>query len=255
MPLEIVTVPCLSDNYAFLMRCTETDQVAAVDVPDATPIEAALKAQGWSLDHILLTHHHGDHVDGVPDLVKATGASVSGAIRDKDRLPPLDTALDDEETFTFGAQTCRVIDVSGHTINHIAFLFEDAKAAFTGDSLMTWGCGRVFEGTHAQMWNSLQKFGSLPGDTTLYTGHEYTASNAKFAQTIEPDNGDYTARAAEVAELRAKDIATVPSNLGVERQTNPFLRADNADLQYAIGLRDADPADVFSEVRTRKDNF
>lgn len=255
MPLEIVTIPCLSDNYAFLMRCTETDQVAVVDVPEAAPIEAVLREKGWSLDHILLTHHHYDHVDGVPDLVKATGASVAGAVRDKDRLPPLDTALDDEETFKFGNETCRVIDVSGHTINHIAFLFEDAKAAFTGDSLMTWGCGRVFEGTHAQMWNSVQKFKDLSPDTTLYTGHEYTASNAKFAQTIEPDNGDYSSRAAEVAQLRAQDIPTVPSNLGIELVTNPFLRADNADLQYAIGMKDADPSDVFSEVRTRKDNF
>lgn len=255
MPLEIVTVPCLSDNYAYLLRCPDTEQTAVVDVPDAGPILAALSDRGWSLDHILITHHHYDHIDGVAELVSATGASVSGAKADAHRLPPLDTELVEGDSFRIGNETCRVIDVSGHTVGHIAYIFDDALAAFTADSLMTWGCGRVFEGTKPQMWDSLQKFKSLPRAMMLYTGHEYTESNGRFALTIEPDNESYHQRMAEVTALRAEGKPTVPSNLGVEMATNPFLRADHPKLQAALGMDGADPAEVFAEVRTRKDNF
>lgn len=255
MPLEIVTVPCLSDNYAYLIRCEETDLVAVVDVPEAGPILQALDARGWSLDHILITHHHYDHIDGVDAVQRQTGASVSGARADAHRLPPLDTALGDGDTFQFGSETCRVIDVSGHTVGHIAYVFDDALAAFTADSLMTWGCGRVFEGTKPQMWDSLQKFRDLPRAMMLYTGHEYTEANGRFALSIEPENESYLQRMEEVKALRAEGRPTVPSNLGVELATNPFLRADHPKLQAAIGMEGADAADVFAEVRTRKDNF
>lgn len=255
MPLEIVTVPCLSDNYAYLIRCEDTDQVAVVDVPDAGPIQAALSDRGWTLDHILITHHHWDHIDGLAALRDATGASVHGGAADAHRLPPLDTELSEGDSFRLGNETCRVIDVSGHTVGHIAYIFDDALAAFTADSLMTWGCGRVFEGTKPQMWQSLCKFKDLPRAMMLYTGHEYTAANGAFALTIEPDNESYHQRMAEVQALRADGKPTVPSNLGVELATNPFLRADHPKLQAAIGMEGADPADVFAEVRTRKDNF
>lgn len=255
MPLETLIIPCLSDNYAYLLRCTETGETALVDAPEAAPVLAALEARGWGLDHILITHHHFDHIEGVETLRAATGASVHGAKADAHRLPPLDTELVEGDSFPIGAHRCRVIDVSGHTVGHIAYIFEEARAAFTADSLMTWGCGRVFEGTMAQMWESLKKFRDLPGDTRLYTGHEYTLNNGRFALTIEPDNPDYRRRMAEVEALRARGEPTVPSLLAEELATNPFLRADHPALQAAIGMEGADPAEVFAEVRRRKDNF
>ena len=255
MPLEIITVPCLSDNYAFILRETESDQVAVVDVPEAKPILDVLSQKGWSLDHILLTHHHDDHIMGVEELRNETGASVSGGAPDAYRLPPLDTQLSDGDSFQLGAETCRVIDVSGHTLGHIAFIFDEALAAFTADSLMAWGCGRVFEGTMAQQWNSLKKFHTLPRAMTIYSGHEYTTSNGKFAMTIEPDNESYIARMKATEDARAKGEPTVPSNLGLELATNPFLRANHPKVKAALGMEDASDAEVFAEIRTRKDNF
>lgn len=255
MPLEIITVPCLSDNYAFILRETETDQVAVVDVPEAKPILDVLAAKGWSLDHILLTHHHDDHIMGVEELRTATGASVSGGAPDAYRLPPLDSKLSDGDTFQLGAETCRVIDVSGHTLGHIAFIFDKALAAFTADSLMAWGCGRVFEGTMDQQWATLHKFHALPRAMTIYSGHEYTTSNGKFALTIEPDNESYLSRMKATEDARAKGEPTVPSNLGLELATNPFLRANHPKVKAALGMADATDAQVFAEIRKRKDNF
>lgn len=255
MPLEIITVPCLSDNYAFVIHETESGQTAVVDVPEAKPILDLLEEKGWSLDHILITHHHDDHIMGVEDVRSATGASVSGGAPDAYRLPPLDSQLSDGDTFQLGAETCRVIDVSGHSLGHIAFIFDEALAAFTGDSLMAWGCGRVFEGTMDQQWATLQKFHDLPRAMNIYSGHEYTTSNGKFAQTIEPDNESYQARMKATDEARAKEEATVPSNLGLELATNPFLRANHPKIKAALGMEDATDAEVFAEIRTRKDNF
>lgn len=255
MALEVITVPCLSDNYAYLIRCTQTGQTGVADAPEAAPIRAALNAQGWSLDTILLTHHHDDHIAGVGELVSEFGAKTVGAAADAKRLPRLDQAVSDGDTIRFGAESARIIDVSGHTINHIAFLFENAKAAFTGDSLMALGCGRVFEGSKPQMWESLMKFRSLDPETQIYSGHEYTAANAAFALSIEPENAALKARAAEIADTRSRGGYTVPSSLGLELATNPFLRADMPETQAAIGMSGATPAEVFTEIRTRKDNF
>ena len=255
MPLEIVTIPCLSDNYAFLARDEATGTVALVDAPEAAPVQAALEARGWDLDLILLTHHHADHIDGVAELVSRYGAKVIGAAADAHRLPPLDCSLSEGDTVAIGSVEGHVIDVSGHTIGHIAFHFPDARVAFTADSLMALGCGRVFEGSFSQMWGSLSKLASLPAETLICSGHEYTAANAKFALTIDPNNRDLTARVADISEKRAKGLATVPSRLSLELATNPFLRADNEALKQALGMPDAEAADVFAEIRTRKDNF
>lgn len=255
MPLELVTVPCLSDNYAFLIHDAETGETALVDVPDATPIKAELARRGWTLSQVLLTHHHWDHVDGLADLLADHPARVTGAAADAHRLPPLDLAVTEGDTVTIGAETGQVIDVSGHTLGHIAFHFPDSKLLFSADSLMALGCGRLFEGTPDQMFDSLSKLAALPGDTVVCSGHEYTTSNGKFALTVDPDNAALMSRVQAVAEARAADRPTVPSLLSLELATNPFLRGHTPGVQQAVDMVGADPALVFAEVRKRKDNF
>ena len=255
MPFDIRTIPCLSDNYAFLAHDPVSGATALVDIPEAAPILAVLAETGWTLTDILITHHHPDHVDGLAEVLAKHPARVIGATADAHRLPPLDLALSDGDTFQVGSQTGTVIDVSGHTINHVAFYFADAKVVFTADSLMALGCGRVFEGTKAQMWESLQKLMALPGDTLVCSGHEYTAANAKFALTIDPENPDLISRVRDVAKKRASGLPTVPSLLSQELATNPFLRANDPAIQAHLGMTGANATNVFTEIRTRKDNF
>jgi len=255
MPLEIVTIPCLKDNYAFLAHDKATGQTAVVDVPEAAPIIAALKQRGWTLTHVLLTHHHWDHVDGLAALLADHPATVIGAAADAHRLPPLDIAVSEGDRVTIGSDTGTVIDVSGHTLGHVAFHFPDSAVVFTADSLMAMGCGRLFEGTPAQMYASLAKLAALPPETLVCSGHEYTASNAKFALTIEPGNTALISRIEKIETARAQGRPTVPSLLSTERATNPFLRSDSPEIQANIGLSGADPVAVFTEVRRRKDSF
>jgi len=255
MPLTLVTVPCLSDNYAFLIHDAATGATAVVDVPEPAPILAALDARGWRLTDILITHHHDDHIQGVAALVAATGASVTGAAADAHRLPPLDRAVAEGDRVSVGSEVGRVIDVSGHTVGHIAYHFPGSELVFTADSLMAMGCGRLFEGTAAQMWTSLSKLTALPPGTLVCSGHEYTAGNARFALTIEPDNPALISRSAEIDAARARGEPTVPSVLQLELATNPFLRADSAGVRQGVGLTDAPAAEVFAEVRRRKDSF
>lgn len=239
MQYDVLTIPCLSDNYTFLLHDNATGITALIDAPEAAPVLEALKAKGWNLDMVLLTHHHWDHVDGLPELLEHYSPTVVGAAADAHRLPKLDIALNEGDTVEVGSLKGQVIDVSGHTINHIAFAFDGA--VFTGDSLMALGCGRVFEGDMPMMHASLQKLAALPPDTMVYSGHEYTLSNAKFALTIEPDNAALEARMADIERLRGSGIATVPSLLSLELATNPFLRAQTAE--------------EFAKIRTAKDNF
>ena len=255
MTLEIVTIPCLQDNYAFLAHDPESGKTAVIDVPEAGPILEALKARGWSADIVLLTHHHWDHVDGLPDLKKKHTPKVVGAAADVDRLPDLDLEVAEGDTVRIGREEGTVIDVSGHTMGHIAFHFPASQAVFTADSLMALGCGRLFEGEPAVMHESLSKLAALPEATIVYSGHEYTQSNAKFALTVDPENVALQARAAKIEELRAGDQPTVPSTLAEELATNPFLRSGDAGLRKAIGMEEADDVAVFAEVRKRKDNF
>jgi hydroxyacylglutathione hydrolase len=255
MPLELVTVPCLSDNYAFLLHETGTGETALVDAPEAAPIRAELDRRGWRLSEIWITHHHADHVQAVDELRAATGAHVLGNGADAKRLPPLDREVRTGETFDFAGHDVRVIDVAGHTVGHVAFYVADAKAAFTADSLMALGCGRLFEGTAPQMWESLQRLAALPPDTRICSGHEYTQSNARFARTIEPDNPALISRIKEIDAARAEGRPTVPSRLETESLTNPFLRAVMPELQEALGLSGYAPSEVFAEIRSRKDRF
>lgn len=255
MPLEIVTIPCLSDNYAFLLHSTDTAETALIDAPEAGPVLAALTERAWQLTEIWLTHHHWDHIDGTADLKAATGAKVIGAAMDAHRLPPLNHELNEGETYRFAGNDVHIYDVSGHTVGHIALHVPAARAVFTADSLMALGCGRLFEGTPEQMWASLSKLAALPGDTIVYSGHEYTENNARFALTIETGNSQLSARIEEITAKRAKGQPTVPSSLQQELATNPFLRAHLPDVKSAVGMGNATDAAVFGEIRRRKDVF
>lgn len=253
MPLELVTIPCRSDNYAFLVHDAASGQTALFDAPETAPIRAELDARGWTLSHIFLTHHHPDHVEGVADLRE--GAEVIGAADDAARLPPLDQALREGDSFTFAGEEVRVFDVSGHTVGHIAFYMPGPGFAFTGDSLMALGCGRLFEGTPEQMHESLGKLAALPDDTLICSGHEYTQSNGKFALTVDPGNAALKARMDDIERLRDAGDFTVPSSLALEKATNPFLRAGDPSLRAQLGMQDAPEVEVFAETRRRKDAF
>jgi len=255
MPLELRTIPCLSDNYAFLIHDPETGDTGLIDAPEAAPILAALAETGWRLTSVLLTHHHYDHVDGLAEILAAHPAKVYGAAADAHRLPPLDHALSEGDSVSVGSQTGTVLDVSGHTVGHIAFSFPDAAMVFTADSLMALGCGRLFEGDAAMMWASLSKLMALPDETIVCSGHEYTQSNARFAMTIEPENPDLVARVAQIDAARAAGEATVPSLMGLEKATNPFLRAHLLEIKQALDMQNASDAEVFAEIRARKDSF
>ncbi len=253
MPFEIITIPCRSDNYAYLVRAD--GKTALVDAPETAPIQAALAERGWSLDEIWITHHHDDHVAGVADLRAAHGALVRGGAADAERLPALDSALNVGEEFEFAGASVKVMDVSGHTIGHIAFYIPEAGAAFTADSLMALGCGRVFEGTMEQMWASLSRLAALPDDTLIYSGHEYTLANARFAVTIEPENSDLMARIEDINKARAAGQPTVPAALSLEKATNPFLRAGLSSVKSYLNMTGESDAAVFAEIRRRKDSF
>jgi len=255
MTLTLVTIPCLADNYAFLLHDDVTGDTALADAPESWPIQAELEDRGWTLTHILITHHHGDHIDGVEDLRKAFGAKVIGAAADAYRLPPLDQQVGDGDSFDFAGHAVHVLDVSGHTVGHIAFHIPDAHVVFTGDSLMALGCGRLFEGTPAQMWKSLSALASLPEDTQICSGHEYTAANARFALSVDPFNPALQQRARDIETARAASQATVPSLLSLEKATNPFIRAHLPEVKAAVNMSDAPDAEVFAEIRARKDRF
>lgn len=251
MSFEIVTVPCLQDNYAYLIH--GNGKTALVDAPEAGPIASALEQRGWSLDEIWITHHHNDHIDAVAELRE--GAMVRGAQADAHRLPDLDVALKDGESFEFAGTNVQVFDVSGHTVGHIAYYMAGQNALFTADSLMALGCGRVFEGTFDQMWSSLSKLAALPPETMIYSGHEYTESNGRFALSIEPENPALLSRIKRVKAARSDGKPTVPSRLDEELATNPFLRAGLAEVKSLLHMSDANDTEVFAEIRRRKDSF
>ncbi|MTH95476.1 hydroxyacylglutathione hydrolase [Roseibium sp. RKSG952] len=253
--VEIHQFGCLSDNFGVLIHDPGTGTTIAVDVPDDQAYQRVLDETGWQLSHILITHHHWDHVQGLGKLKTATDARVIGPERSRNKITGLDQTVEDDDDVLAGPFEIKAIATPGHTLDQISWYIPSLKFAHTGDTLFSLGCGRVFEGDMEMMWASLVKLKHrLPGGTAIYCGHEYTAANARFALTIEPDNPDLQARASAVDALRAKGEPTLPTTMAAEMATNPFLRADQPSVKAALGMADKSDADVFAEIRTRKDN-
>ena len=251
MVTEIEIVPCLSDNYAYLVK--SGDACAVVDPSEPGPVQAALAKKGWKLTHILNTHHHLDHCGGNLELKQDTSAVVVGPAKDAARIPGLDVGVDEASGWEFDGRKVRVLEVPAHTRGAITFVIDGN--AFTGDTLFLMGCGRLFEGDPQMMWTSLSKLMTLPDETKIYCGHEYTESNGRFALTLEPGNGALQARVGAVKAARAKGRPTVPATMGLEKQTNPFLRPDNPEIRRSLGMETAGTVAAFGEIRARKDKF
>lgn len=255
MTLQILQIPCLQDNYGYLLHDTVSGATASIDTPEVGPIEAALNANGWRLTHIFNTHHHADHAGGNLELKAHWRCTIVGPRADRDRIPGIDIEVGEGDGYEFGGERVQVFDVPGHTRGHIAYYIAVAQAAFVGDTIFALGCGRMFEGTPTQMWHSLSKLAALPDETRLYCAHEYTASNARFALSVEPNNAALQQRAAQVTQLRAANRPTVPSTVGEEKATNPFLRPASVELQQQLGMVGRSLVEVFAETRRRKDHF
>lgn len=253
MTTHIHQFPCLSDNFGVLIHDSASGATAAIDAPDGAAVLAALVETGWSLTDILVTHHHADHVQGIPALkAKFPQARVVAPAKEAARIGGVDLAVSEGDVVHVGGLSAKVIETPGHTAGHIVFWFEEDEALFAGDTLFSLGCGRVLETPLPVMWNSLVKLADLPGETQVYCGHEYTAANAGFALSIEPGNTLLQERAAAVATLRAENRPTLPTTIALELATNPFLRAEVPAVQAAVGLGGSDPAAVFAELRERK---
>jgi len=252
--LEIVQIPVLRDNYLYLIHEPVSGDTAIVDPAVDQPVTDVLEARGWTLTHILNTHHHWDHT-GANEKLKATyGLTIIGPKNEAEKIPGIDVAVGDGDRIKLGDVTADVYDVPGHTAGHIAYHFADDTALFCGDTMFAMGCGRLFEGTPGQMWQSLQKLMALPDETAIYCAHEYTTANGEFALSIEPGNQALVDRMAAVRALRAADQPTVPSVLHLEKATNPFLRPTSPEIQAHFGLSGDDLTEVFAAVRLAKDN-
>jgi hydroxyacylglutathione hydrolase len=250
--LPVTAIPCLNDNYAWGIALEE-GSAAVVDPSEAAPVQRWLDGAGLTLRWILLTHHHGDHIGGAEALARRHGARIAGAAADRHRLPPLDRTLEDGQRLEIGGLSARVFAVPGHTSGHLAFVVEDAL--FAGDALFSFGCGRVFEGTHAQMWSSMLRLRALPGHARLCCGHEYTAANLRFARHLLPDEPDLAQAERQVAQRRSQGLPTLPTPMGEQIALNPFLRCDDPAMRARLGLEDRAPAEVFAAIRSRKDRF
>jgi hydroxyacylglutathione hydrolase len=255
MAAETKLFMCLKDNYGVLVHDPASGATAAIDAPEAAPIEAALKATGWRLTDILVTHHHGDHTGGIAELKSNHRCRVVAPKAEAGKIPAVDETVKEGDTVKVGNLAANVIETPGHTAGHITFWFHDDKLAFAGDTLFSIGCGRVIEGTPEMMWTSLKKLRDLPGDTRVYCGHEYTLANIKFAQTIEPNNAALKTRAAQASKQIADGQWTIPTTIDEEKATNVFLRADVPAVAAAVGLSGKPAAEVFAEIRARKNKF
>jgi len=252
MSAQIHLFPCLQDNYGVLLHDPATGATAAIDAPEAAPVEAALKATGWRLSDILVTHHHADHTGGIAELKAHHRCRVVAPHGEAARIPLVDETVRENDKVRVGGLEGRVIETPGHTAGHISYVFPADKLAFVGDTLFSIGCGRVIEGTPEMMWQSLLKLRGLPDDTRIYCGHEYTKANIRFAKSIESSNSALNAREQEVEKLLAAHKPTIPSTIGEEKAANPFLRADVPDVAKSVGLAGQPAWKVFAEIRERK---
>lgn len=253
MSLEIHQFLCLTDNYGILVHAPETGATAAIDAPQAEPILAALAAANWSLTDILVTHHHADHVQGIAGLKSAfPNVRVTGPAKEAAKIGGLDREVEQGDCVSIGPHEAKVIAVPGHTLGHVAYWFEKDAVLFTGDTLFAMGCGRAFEASPAVLYQSLLKLAALPDETQVYCGHEYTLANARFALSVDPGNEALRRRAEAVAALRAEGRLTLPSQMALERATNPFLRVAQPEIQASLSLSGADSAEVFAALRERK---
>ncbi|WP_248304884.1 hydroxyacylglutathione hydrolase [Devosia sp. FKR38] len=244
-----------SDNFGYLVHDTATGRTATIDAPETAAIVAALERRGWELTDIFITHHHIDHVEAIPELKAEFGARVVGPKAEAEKIADLDVLVGGGDTVTLGETSFDIFDTPGHTLGHIVYHDPVGKHLFSADALFSLGVGRMFEGTPGPMWEGVKLMRALPDDTLVYCGHEYTASNAKFALSVDPDNAALQQRAAEVTALRAEGKPTIPFNLGEDKAANPFMRADDAGIARHFGLEGASPAEVFAAIRKAKDNF
>ncbi|WP_273757511.1 hydroxyacylglutathione hydrolase [Bartonella sp. AU55XJBT] len=246
---------CREDNFGVLIHDEKSGMTAAIDAPESKAIQYALKRRNWILNIIFVTHHHYDHVEAVAELKKVYNAMVIGPEAERDKIHHLDQTLQPDERLFFGSYTLLALSTPGHTLGALSYYFPEKNLLFAGDTLFSLGCGRLFEGTAAQMLNSLKKLRQLPDETLLYCGHEYTKNNALFALTLDPHNQKLQQRAEEVFSLSSQNAMTLPVTLGQEKATNPFLRWDDQAIRKNLSMKDSTDEEVFSEIRKRKDVF
>ena len=253
--MDIEIIPCLNDNYSYLIKDDQTNTVAIIDPSEFGPCDEKINQKYKKLDFILNTHHHFDHVGGNTELKKKYSSKIFGFEKDKKRIPAIDVLLKDGQEFRIGGLNFRTIFIPGHTLGHIAFYLEKEKIVFTGDTLFSLGCGRIFEGTYQQMFDSLNKIKSLPGDTEIYCGHEYTNNNLEFCLKFNPNN-NYLKEKEKIIKAKIKEKKpTIPTTIKDEIQTNIFLRYDDLDVKNTLNLKNAPDLEIFKKLRDLKDNF
>lgn len=255
MALAIEQFTCRSDNFGVLIHDPSSGLTASIDAPEEGPIKAKLAEKGWNLDHIFTTHHHTDHVEANAALKETFNCRITGPSGEAAKIPGIDDKVTESDTIAFGDLSIKVIETPGHTLGHVSYWIPSESIAFVADTLFAMGCGRVFEGTPEMMWGSLEKLLKLPDDTTIYCGHEYTLANARFALSIEPGNAELVKRAEDVEKLRGEGKPTLPTTMAIEKKTNPFLRVNEPAIRAGLNMENASPAEVFAEIRSRKDNF
>ena len=253
--MQVVPISCLTDNYSYIIKDDSSKLVGVVDPSEAAPITTFLKKKNLKLNYILNTHHHYDHIGGNLELKKKYNAKVVGFVNDKHRIPGIDITVKDNEKWIFGKSTVKILHIPGHTLGHICFFFEKEKIAFTGDTLFSLGCGRIFEGDHKQMLASLNKIKELPKDTKIYCGHEYTYKNAEFCMKYDGDNSNLKKRFEIIKKLRSNNSPTIPTTLEDELNSNIFLRCDQNDLKNKLNMKNYEDFKVFRKVRDLKDSF
>jgi hydroxyacylglutathione hydrolase len=253
--MHVNLIPCLTDNYAYIISDNVSKTVGVVDPAEALPVIAFLKKKNLKLNYILNTHHHYDHIGGNAELKKLYNAKVVGFVGDKHRIPGIDIMLEDSAKWIFGESSVKILHIPGHTLGHICFFFENEKIAFTGDTLFSLGCGRIFEGDHKQMLTSLNKIKKLPKNTKIYCGHEYSYRNAEFCMKYDNDNIDLKKKFEKIKQLRLNNLPTLPTGLEDELKSNIFLKCDQNDLKTKLNMKNQDDYKVFRKIRDLKDNF